>query len=338
MIRNDAPAGPTAALVNWLSILGAAFLIGLIGLVAFTGVAGNLGGGDGGQPSVGDAPVGGRPTATATSVPRPAPTATATPRDPDDGATTAERAVCPSVETVSNLAGVPVSRIGEACGFTWKDPNGRVADAVCPDGFICTFAVAEPGGGGLLMVGPRGSRPIFAGTWRLIARYPSVDAVHEPCRLLRNERDYAGSFPIDPDGFSCPGQPLLRPIIESEDGEPENDEPSGETPASQPDAAFCQSIGEGYLEENPVFGDEGASHIVVGYWRPGGPDQRERTVVLAGGRWRRDDGVGGYFWVYSGCTDNEVNVQATAHNERMRERLGDRFAGWGDETSFTRLD
>lgn len=104
------------------------------------------------------------------------------------------------------------------------------------------------------------------------------------------------------------------------------------------DRGSCRTIGDGYLETNPVFGSEQASHVHVSYWTPGGSDQRERDVILSGGRWQRDERVGGYFWIFADCTEAQVRQQVELHQARKREELGDRHAGWGDASYFTRID
>lgn len=110
------------------------------------------------------------------------------------------------------------------------------------------------------------------------------------------------------------------------------------TTSSGVERGVCRTVGDGYLETNPVFGNAQASHIHVSYWTPSGPDQRERDVVLPGGRWQRDAGVGGYFWIFADCTETQVREQVELHQARKREELGDRHAGWGDASSFTRID
>jgi len=100
----------------------------------------------------------------------------------------------------------------------------------------------------------------------------------------------------------------------------------------------CRTVGDGYLESNLVFGTRQASHIHVSYWVPSSSEQRERDVILPGGRWQRDNGVGGYFWIFVDCTDAQVRQQVELHQTRKREELGERHAGWGDAEYFTRID
>jgi hypothetical protein len=82
-----------------------------------------------------------------------------------------------------------VQRIGnEPCAFVWRGAPGVTTTAICPSGYVCTFDVVDD----IVVVhlGVNQTARIRAGTWRMIAAYPSNDAVHNVCNLYYKEKAF----------------------------------------------------------------------------------------------------------------------------------------------------
>jgi hypothetical protein len=128
-----------------------------------------------------------KPTITATTTPTNTPTPTAPASQPAAHA----QLHCPTTGEVKTLTGVDVQRIGnEPCAFVWRGSGspGVTTNAICPSGYVCTFDV----GNDIVVVhlGVNQKARIRAGTWRMIAAYPSTDAVHNVCNLYYKEKAF----------------------------------------------------------------------------------------------------------------------------------------------------
>lgn len=104
--------------------------------------------------------------------------------------------------------GLDVQRLGTECSaFVFRDPTTKAHDAKCPNGYVCTFTLAD--GSVKVFTGDDKTRAASSGTIRWIKGYPSSDKVHEapPCKLARAEDRFGNkedpSFVATAGNFSC---------------------------------------------------------------------------------------------------------------------------------------
>ncbi|OGK17822.1 hypothetical protein A3G67_02745 [Candidatus Roizmanbacteria bacterium RIFCSPLOWO2_12_FULL_40_12] len=142
-----------------------------------------------------------------------------TPRDkPSDNGDTCASAVTnaegypgPTTQEAKEVINLDVQRLGTECSaFVFRDPDQETHPANCPDGWVCTFTLAD--GGVKVYQGEDGlTVNASAGTLRFVAGYPSADKVHEdpPCELARAEDSFGQhedpSFPASAGNFNCNG-------------------------------------------------------------------------------------------------------------------------------------
>jgi hypothetical protein len=115
---------------------------------------------------------------------------------------------CPTEAEFTQLTGVVADVVpSEPCAFHWRgDPQTITPENSCPEGWSCQLGVV--GKGNILYYGGSPSVTIYAGTWRLIAAYPSNDAVQQPCQLLAKSqeegRQARPTWSITAGNFICP--------------------------------------------------------------------------------------------------------------------------------------
>jgi hypothetical protein len=115
---------------------------------------------------------------------------------------------CPTEAEFTQLTGVVADVVpSEPCAFHWRgDPQTITPKNSCPEGWSCQLGV--DGKGNILYYGGSPSVKIYAGTWRLVAAYPSNDAVQQPCQFLaksqEEERQATPTWSITAGNFSCP--------------------------------------------------------------------------------------------------------------------------------------
>ncbi len=111
---------------------------------------------------------------------------------------------CPTEAEVRTISQVNVKKVFglESCAFAITgETSPNAAAAVCPRGWLCTFASTDKGI--VLLEGNNQKRSIVAGTWRYSSAYPGLT----PCEQLSRERKYLNDnsppFQVNPDGFIC---------------------------------------------------------------------------------------------------------------------------------------
>lgn len=114
----------------------------------------------------------------------------------------------PTTEQAKVDTGIDVQRLEvELAAFVWRSYPHFTVNARCPGGYICTLHEGD----NVIRVytGDNVVRNVFAGTFRHVSSYPSSDAVHRPCELLRKEQEFGAretpSFPVHAGNFSCSG-------------------------------------------------------------------------------------------------------------------------------------
>lgn len=144
------------------------------------------------------------PTPVATSV---VAQATATPTTPA-ATTSSQQLGCADkdVGAVQAMIGLNVVCLGtEYDAYTWRSVPVKV-NANVPEGWIATLHLSN---GEIVVTEKQGTYEIVAGTFRRKAGYPSNDAVHNACELLRKEQAFGASqrpsFTVSPLGFTCDG-------------------------------------------------------------------------------------------------------------------------------------
>lgn len=102
------------------------------------------------------------------------------------------------------------------------------------------------------------------------------------------------------------------------------------TALTQPE--MCHTIAEGSLRQAPIVGNADASHVYVSYRLPG---DTEHDVVLPGGVWRTDAPISaGRFWIYAGCTDEEIAKTVAVRRIAVNRDEPGAHAGQGDARLF----
>jgi len=98
-----------------------------------------------------------------------------------------------------------------------------------------------------------------------------------------------------------------------------------------PDEA-CSVLAEGPLTPGGVFGDDRASRVYVSY-RTAEVDDRD--VVLSGGTWLAAEQIeAGYYWIYVGCSEEEITEKVNAFRLSVNLSLANTYAGPGDAHLF----
>lgn len=116
---------------------------------------------------------------------------------------------CPTTAEAKTATQVDVQRIGtEHCAWVWRAVPRASTNALCPQGWLCTFHLAT--GDRIEVIEGARSREIVAGTFRMVAAYPATDAVHRSCELLGKEQQFGKqevpSFPVVAgEGLNCSG-------------------------------------------------------------------------------------------------------------------------------------
>lgn len=151
------------------------------------------------------------PTPAPTGTP-PAPVATATPTTPSappsgggSGTQANRNSQCPDTATAQQAIGLSVVRLAtEYCAWTWRSyPD--VKSANLPEGYIGTLHLED--NDRIVVTNRPGRYQIKAATFRFVGGYPSNDAVHRPCELLKKEQDNGArevpSFPVHAMNLDC---------------------------------------------------------------------------------------------------------------------------------------
>lgn len=109
------------------------------------------------------------------------------------------------------MIGLSVVCLGtEYDAYTWRSVPIKV-NATVPDGWIATLHLSSDK---IVVTEKPGTYEIVAGTFRRKAGYPSSDAVHNACELLRKEQAFGASqtpsFTVSPLGFTCDGSASVQ--------------------------------------------------------------------------------------------------------------------------------
>jgi hypothetical protein len=113
-----------------------------------------------------------------------------------------------TTEEVKELSGLSgIARNGTEAAAWYVGGLEVAMEAVCPSGFLCTFAETD---GVYVYIGEPGmKKTVYGGTWRHIEEYPLDDEIQKgACALLEKEKAFGASetpsFTVTSGNFICP--------------------------------------------------------------------------------------------------------------------------------------
>jgi hypothetical protein len=112
------------------------------------------------------------------------------------------------------------------------------------------------------------------------------------------------------------------------------DDAATATPAARASThdEVCHLLTDGSLKRDRLFGDGRASQVYVSYRTAGEVDH---DVLLPGGTWHSDERIEeGHYWVYAGCSDEEIAEKVAAYRLSVSLSIPGSYAGPGDAHLF----
>lgn len=151
----------------------------------------------------------------------------------------------------------------DACLFEYRSSLDNDKTVVCVDGWACELDIAGPTQGKYYFGGGQ-QHQIDAGSFRLVAAYPTGDPIHTPCAALENSRNFLAfqgitDWTINPGNFNCDGATSTDPQVSSPAAAPAAECPVDSSAASAllgGNASLWSSLQDGWKYNRDKVGTD----------------------------------------------------------------------------------